>query len=77
MQCHNNYYMHVAEQLAVKAFLYLKNRVVIKSGMERNIMETIGGCVDLKISFFLFLSDKIQLFVLSFYLCGYFTVVLQ
>ena len=23
MQCYNNYYMHVAEQLAVKAFLHL------------------------------------------------------
>ena len=37
-------------------------------------MEPIGVRIDLKISFFSFLNDKIQL---SFYLCGYFTVVLQ
>ena len=43
MQCHNNYYMHVAEQLAIKAFLHLKNRVyvVVKPGMEQNRMEPI------------------------------------
>ena len=41
---------------------------------ERNGTEPIGACVDLKIS--LFLSDKIQCFVLSFYLCGYFSDVL-
>ena len=56
MQCHNNYYMHVAEQLAIKAFLHLKNRVVVKPGMEQNRMDQyIVARVDLKISFFLFL----------------------
>ena len=52
--------------------------VVIKPGMEWNGMEPIGARIDLKISFFLYLSDKIQLFVLSFYFTACcFTVVLQ
>ena len=34
-------------------------------------MEPIGACTDFKISFFSFLSGKIQLF----YLCGDFTIV--
>ena len=29
MQCYNNYYMHVAEQLVVKAFLHLNFRIKV------------------------------------------------